>query len=255
SIAYSDGSSSSGIVYTDTVNVGSLTVTSQAVEAASTVSASFTSESALDGLLGLGFSNINAVRPTQQTTFFDTAKSELDAPLFTVDLKHNKAGKYNFGYIDSLAHTGAITYTPVNSASGWWQFNSTGYQVGSNSFVAGSVTGIADTGTTLLLLPSSIVTAYYSKITGASYDSSQGAYTFPCSSAVPSFTFGVGSARVTIPGSYLNYAPISATTCFGGLQSNAGIGISIYGDVALKAAFVVFNGGTKQLGWAAKTLS
>lgn len=52
----------------------------------------------------------------------------------------------------------------------------------------------------------------------------------------------------------MNYAPISTSTCFGGLQSNAGIGISIYGDIALKAAFVVFNGSTKQLGWASKTL-
>ncbi|GKT64158.1 secreted aspartic proteinase precursor [Colletotrichum tofieldiae] len=255
SISYGDGSSSGGIVYKDTVSVGGLSVTGQAVEAASTVSDSFTSESDLDGLLGLGFSNINTVEPTQQTTFFDTAKSKLTAPLFTADLKHNKAGKYNFGYIDTAAYTGSIAYTSVNSANGWWQFTSSGYQVGSNSFVTSSITGIADTGTTLLLLPNAVVTAYYSKITGAKYDSSQGGYTFPCSATVPSFTFGVGTARVTIPGSYLNYAPISTSTCFGGLQSNTGIGISIYGDIALKAAFVVFNGGTKQLGWAAKTLS
>ncbi|UQC87582.1 endothiapepsin [Colletotrichum lupini] len=245
---------SSGIVYKDTVTVGGLTVTGQAVEAASTVSDSFTSESDLDGLLGLGFSNINTVSPTQQTTFFDTAKSKLDSFLFTADLKHGTAGKYNFGYIDSTAYTGSITYTSVNSANGWWQFTSSGYQVGSASFVSSSVTGIADTGTTLLLLPQAIVTAYYAKITGAKYDSSQGGYTFPCSATVPSFTFGVGTARITIPASYMNYAPISTSTCFGGLQSNAGIGISIYGDIALKAAFVVFNGSTKQLGWAVKTL-
>ncbi|WYZ44650.1 hypothetical protein EsH8_VII_001086 [Colletotrichum jinshuiense] len=255
SITYGDGSSSSGIVYKDTVTVGGLTVTGQAVEAASTVSDSFTSESDLDGLLGLGFSNINTVEPTQQNTFFDTAKSSLTSPLFTADLKHGKAGKYNFGYIDTTAYTGSVTYTTVSSANGWWQFTSSGYQVGSASFVSSSITGIADTGTTLLLLPSAVVTAYYKQITGAKYDSSQGGYTFPCSATIPAFTFGVGTARVTIPASYMNYAPISTSTCFGGLQSNTGIGISIFGDVALKAAFVVFNGGTKQLGWAAKTLS
>ncbi|OLN81499.1 Endothiapepsin [Colletotrichum chlorophyti] len=254
SITYGDGSSSGGVVYKDTVTVGGLTVTGQAVEAASTVSDSFTDESDLDGLLGLGFSNINTVEPTQQKTFFDTAKSKLDAPVFTADLKHGKAGKYNFGYIDSSAYTGSITYTPVNTANGWWQFTSTGYQVGSASFVSSSVTGIADTGTTLLLLPSSIVTAYYKQISGARYDSSQGGYTFPCSATVPSFTFGVGSSRITVPASYLNYAPVTSTTCFGGLQSNSGIGISIFGDIALKAAFVVFNGGTNQVGWAAKAL-
>ncbi|EQB55064.1 hypothetical protein CGLO_05040 [Colletotrichum gloeosporioides Cg-14] len=255
SISYGDGSSSSGIVYKDTVSVGGLSVTGQAVEAASKVSSSFSEESDLDGLLGLGFSSINTVSPTQQKTFFETAKSKLDAYLFTADLKHNTPGKYNFGYIDSSAYTGAITYVSIDNSDGWWQFTSSGYSVGSASFTSTSLNGIADTGTTLLLLPQSVVTAYYAKISGAKYDSSQGGYTFPCSATVPSFTFGVGSARVTIPASYLNYAPVSTSTCFGGLQSSSGIGINIFGDVALKAAFVVFDGASNRLGWAAKTLS
>ncbi|KAF6809078.1 endothiapepsin precursor [Colletotrichum sojae] len=255
SISYGDGSSSSGVVYKDTVSVGGLSVTGQAVEAATKVSSSFSEESNLDGLLGLGFSSINTVSPTQQKTFFETAKSKLDAFLFTADLKHDTPGKYNFGYVDAAAYTGAITYVPIDNSDGWWQFTSSGYQVGSAAFTTTSLNGIADTGTTLLLLPQSVVTAYYKQITGAKYDSSQGGYTFPCSAAAPAFSFGVGSARVTIPGTYMNYAPISTSTCFGGLQSSSGIGINIFGDVALKAAFVVFDGASNRLGWAKKTLN
>ncbi|KAK2027575.1 eukaryotic aspartyl protease [Colletotrichum zoysiae] len=254
-ISYGDGSSSSGVVYKDTVTVGGLTVTGQAVEAASTVSDQFTQDSDLDGLLGLGFSTINTVSPTRQTTFFDTAKSKLTSPLFTADLKHNQAGKYNFGYIDSSAYTGSITYTSVDSSQGYWGFTSSGYQVGSNSFVSKSVKGIADTGTTLLLLPDSIVSAYYGKISGAKYDSSQGGYVFPCKTTPPTFTFGVGSARITIPSDYMNFEAVTSTQCYGSLQSSSDIGINIFGDIALKSAFVVFNGGTKQVGWAAKNLS
>lgn len=136
-------------------------------------------------------------------------------------------------------------------------FTSSGYAVGTGSFSSTKISGIADTGTTLLLLPTSVVKAYYKNVSGATYDSSQGGYVFSCSASLPDFTFGVGSARIKIPGSYINFAPVddAGTSCFGGLQDNSGIGFSIYGDVALKPAFVVFNGGTNQLGWATKSLS
>ncbi|KAK0663276.1 Endothiapepsin [Lasiodiplodia hormozganensis] len=253
-ISYGDGSSSSGDVYIDKVTVGGLTVSKQAVEAAKVVSSEFTQDSDNDGLLGLAFSSLNTVSPNQQKTFFDNAKSSLTSPLFTADLKHNAAGKYNFGYIDSSAYTGSITYASISSANGWWQWTSSGYAVGSAAFKSSSINGIADTGTTLLLLPDSVVDAYYAKVSGASYSNSQAGYVFPCSATLPSFTFGVGSARIVIPGSYINYAPVSSSTCYGGIQSNSDIGFTIFGDVALKAAFVVFNGGTNQIGWASKSL-
>ncbi|KAK0624558.1 secreted aspartic proteinase precursor [Bombardia bombarda] len=255
-ISYGDGSSSSGDVYLDKVTVGGLSVSSQAVEAAQKVSSEFTSDSANDGLLGLAFSSINTVSPTQQKTFFDNAKSSLTSPVFTADLKAGKPGKYNFGYIDTAAYTGAITYTTVDSSQGFWTFTSTGYGVGTAAFKSTSISGIADTGTTLLLLPSTVVTAYYKAVSGAKYDSSQGGYVFSCSATLPNFVIGIGSARITVPGSYINYAPVDSTgsSCFGGIQSDSGIGFAIYGDVALKAAFVVFDGGNTRLGWAAKTL-
>lgn len=87
SISYGDGSSSSGEVYYDTVSIGGLAVTNMAVEVATKVSSEFTSDNDMDGLLGLGFSNINTVSPTQQKTFFDKAKGSLDDAVFTVDLK------------------------------------------------------------------------------------------------------------------------------------------------------------------------
>ncbi|KAM0274241.1 hypothetical protein ACHAQH_008039 [Verticillium albo-atrum] len=253
SISYGDGSKSNGDVYLDKVTVGGLTVKKQAVEAAQRVSSSFTSDP-MDGLLGLAFSSINTVSPSQQLTFFDNAKSSLDAPLFTADLKHAADGKYNFGYIDKTAYKGAITYTDVDNSDGFWSFTSTGYQVGTAAFKSSAVSGIADTGTTLLLLPTAVVSAYYAQVSGAKYDSTQGGYVFSCSATLPAFTFGVESARIKIPGSYINFAPVdnSGTVCFGGIQRNTNIGFSIFGDVALKAAFVVFNGGDLTLGWASK---
>ncbi|OAQ58849.1 secreted aspartic proteinase precursor [Pochonia chlamydosporia 170] len=253
SITYGDQSSSSGDVYSDVVTIGGLSVQGQAVESAKQVSAQFSSGPS-SGLLGLAFSSINTVQPDQQKTFFDNATPNLDAPLFTANLNHNTNGKYNFGYIDDSEHTGSITYTAVDNSQGFWGFTSSGYAVGGGQTNGQSISGIADTGTTLLLLDDSTVSAYYSQVSGAQYDSSQGGYTFSCSTSLPDFTFGIESSAITIPGAYMNYAPTddSGATCFGGIQSSSGIGFNIFGDIALKAALVVFDGGNMRLGWAPK---
>lgn len=256
SIKYGDKSTSSGDVYTDTVTVGGLTVSKQAVELAQTVSSSFTKEGNLDGLLGLAFSSINTVKPTQQKTFFDSAKSSLTAGLFTADLKHNAPGKYNFGYIDKSAYTGSIAYTKVDSSQGFWGFTSPGYAVGDSDGTSGSIRGIADTGTTLLLLPDEIINDYYGQVDGAQDDQDAGGITYPCKTQLPDFSFIVNNSWITIPGNLMNYAPIEegSSTCYGGLQSSTEIGVNIFGDIALKAAFVVFDGTNNRLGWASKKL-
>ena len=253
SISYGDGSTASGNVYADTVKVGATTVTSQAVELAETISAQFQADSNNDGLLGLAFDQLNTVNPDKQKTFFSNAKASLAAPLFTANLKKGAPGTYDFGFIDNSKYTGSITYVPVKTTNGFWEFTGNGYAVGNKAFVSTSIDAIADTGTTLLYLPTAVVTAYYNGVNGAKYDSSQGGYTFPCSTTLPSITLGIGSYKAVVPGSYITYAPVSGNTCFGGIQRNTGIGFSIYGDIFLKSQFVVFDGTSQpQLGFAAK---
>lgn len=99
----------------------------------------------------------------------------------------------------------------INNANGFWEFTGAGYAVGSGAFKSSSIDTIADTGTTLLLMDDSVVSAYYAKVSGASYDSSQGGYTFPCSATLPSFTLGIGSYKSVIPGTYMNYSPATGS--------------------------------------------
>ncbi|KAK0668192.1 putative endothiapepsin precursor [Cercophora samala] len=258
-ITYGDQSYSSGDVYIDTVTIGDLTVSTQAVEAAKEVSEEFTADSDNDGLVGLGFGIINTAKPYKQKTFFEKAMPGLDSPVFTADLKAGAPGRYNFGYIDDGAYSGNITYVPVNSTDGFWRWVSPGFQVGSTgSFNSTRIHGIADTGTTLLLLPDGVCEAFYSQIASAEYEPSQGGYTFECDdSTIPDFYFGTGNGQmIRIPGSYLSYSKTDtgSSRCFGGMQSDSGVGFTIWGDIALKAAFVVFDQGNEQLGWAEKTL-
>lgn len=243
SITYGDQSNSSGDVYTDSVTVGGLTVDTQAVESAQKVSDQFAS-GANDGLLGLAFSKINTVKPEQQKTWFDNIADSLDAPLFVADLKHNEPGSYIFGAVPDEASN--VLYTDIDDSKGFWSFE-TSVKGGGSSFSA-----IADTGTTLLLADQQVAEAYYSKVDGAELDQQQGGYVFDCSTKLPDFTFTVGDGEITVKGDLINYAEATAGKCFGGIQSASGLPFAIFGDIALKAAYVVFDAGKKQVGWAPK---
>ncbi|KAF4470697.1 aspartic ase precursor, partial [Fusarium albosuccineum] len=257
-IRYGDGSSSSGDVYTDRVSIGRLTVNNQSVEAAEQVTGNLIPDIDLDGILGLAFDSLNTVRPNPQKTWFDNAIPQLNSPVFTANLKHRQPGTYNFGYIDNASYTGKIGYASVDTSDGFWTFSATNYAVGSGRVNRTSLTGIADTGTTLLLLPNSTNKAYYDQVRGARFDRRYQLYTFACRATMPTFSFTVGGTNITIPGAYFNIGSVGdgSSNCVGGLQPSEGFGINIFGDVALKAAFVVFDGGNrKRIGWAKKNFT
>ncbi|OJD33954.1 aspartyl protease [Diplodia corticola] len=243
-VTYLDGSTASGAVYNDTVGMGGMTFKGQSVEAAKTASDAFV-DAAYDGMLGLAFDVLNTVQPVQQKTLFNSIKSQLPSPVFTSLLKHNAPGSFDFGYVDSKKYTGAITYSNVDTSNGWWQFNANGYSIGSGAAVSQTFASVVDTGTTLMVLPSTIVTAYYAKVTNASYWSDYGAWVYPCSATLPNFNLIVNGAAQTIPGSLMTYGPIDYNgNCYGGLQQNDNIGVAILGTIFIKSQFVVYDQST-----------
>lgn len=96
---YGDGSTSSGIVYSDVVSIGGAKVQNQAVESARNVSEQFATDARMSGIVGLAFGNLNTVKPTKQKTFFDNIMPSLNEPLFTVNLKHKAGALTSIGFV------------------------------------------------------------------------------------------------------------------------------------------------------------
>lgn len=105
-----------------------------------------------------------------------------------------------------------------------------------------------------MLLDDEVVSAYYKQVDGATNDAQAGGYTFDCSTQLPDFTVTIGDYNAVVSGDLINYAPITdgSSTCFGGIQSNSGLGFSIFGDIFLKSQYVVFDSQGPRLGFAAQ---
>ncbi|KAF2673687.1 hypothetical protein BT63DRAFT_397558 [Microthyrium microscopicum] len=252
-IRYGDMSGASGKVYLDKVSIGDLTVDNQAVEAASTVSRTFTRDNMNDGLIGLAFGKLNTIKPTAQKTWFENVRPQLAQPVFTCTLKRRAVGTYDFGYIDKGKYKGDIAWGEIRGGKGFWDFETSAFQVGDGERVEFKVAAIADTGTSLWYMPKQVADAYWGKVEGAQFNQLQGGWVFPCSNTLPDLGLEVGGKMVVVPGANMNYQQISITTCFGGMQRNDRMPFSIFGDTFLKGLYVIFEApenGPARIGFA-----
>jgi aspergillopepsin I len=255
SMSYGDASSASGQVYQDRVSIGNLVVPNQAVEAAKTMSRKFIRDAGHDGLFGFGSSRRNSIRPKAQLTWWDNIRPKLASPLFTSSLKRRAAGSFDFGYIDKTKYTGEIVYTPVSGRRGYWDFTPSGFAVGNGPVHTASFEAIADTGSSLWYLPPTIANAYWAQVPGSNYSQAQSGFIFPCESNLPSMTVIVSGKRVTVPGIMMNYQPVRAGVCMGGINRDFGMPFSIFGDAFLKGLYVVYEAplnGPLRLGFASQ---
>ena len=251
-IAYGDGSSASGDVGTDNIDIGGITVTDQSVELAKHLSDSFV-QIAGDGLLGLAFSSINTVRPFPVKTPVDNMIAQRKIPttsqLFTAKLSSsrdtNDPSFYTFGFIDEdtvKATDQEISYARVNSMMGFWMFDSTTASVNGKTIDRFWNSAIADTGTTLALVDDAMCDAIYSTIPGAKYDAESQGYIFPSDTPtgnLPTVEFAVGDKMFMVRKEDLAFAEVKPGFVYGGIQSRGSMSFDILGDTFLKGIYAV----------------
>ncbi|EEA24041.1 hypothetical protein TMatcc_007116 [Talaromyces marneffei ATCC 18224] len=264
-ISYGDGSSASGDVGTDTLNLGGIEVKNQAIEIAKNLSSQF-QQSEGDGLLGLAWGSINTVQPQAvQTPMQNLISQNLlpsNAQLFTAHLGEATAKTdntfYTFGYIDqdTLNATGnQIAYADVDNNQGFWTFQSTSATVNGKTINRSANTAIADTGTTLALIDDNTLKTIYDAIPGSKYDSTQQGYIFPSNTPtdkLPTVTFAVGGSQIAVHKSALGFADAGNGYVYGGIQSRGTNPFDILGDTWLKGLYAVFDVGNTRFGAAAK---
>lgn len=160
-IQYGSGSMS-GFLSQDNVMIGGLTAKGQVfAEALSEPALSFLAAQ-FDGILGMGFQSIS-VDNVVPVWYNLIAQKQVTTPVFAFwlnrDPNHPPGGELVLGGVDPTRYTGSFSYTPVTK-KGYWQFQVKDFQLGGKSYGWCPDTGcmtIADTGTSLLVGPTSVV--------------------------------------------------------------------------------------------------
>lgn len=217
-ITYGDDSYAFGGVGTDTINVGGVTVTGQSIGLPTEVAPSILSDTHSNGLVGLGFSSINTVKPKKQKSFFETVAEVLDEPVLGVSLVSGGVGEFEFGTINKSKFKGDLVNASVDASGGFWKFESPLYRVGDGEMKEHdkATSTIADTGTSLMLLEQIVVDAYYEKVHGAQYATSASGWIYPCSAELPNLSIAVGPQHLaTVPGNMINFAEVGTNTTTG----------------------------------------
>ncbi|KAG0705700.1 acid protease [Suillus ampliporus] len=228
SVDYADGTSASGFVARETVEVANVTLANQAFGVVTNSNITLVDE--VSGILGLGFSRQSEIsaRAVNATPFFSTLAQQgiLDYPIFGLSLTRNATGTLALGAIDvsvvqnasEIVWNEVMSFSPVGT-----QTNTSGYFFWAIPLSSFAVNGtqytpqptypgplynvsiaLLDVGTPGLYGPYQDVTRLYSSFPSSRLVDDSGQWVIPCdSSATMSFSFGAGNSFVLEPTDYI----------------------------------------------------
>ncbi|XP_069792567.1 pepsin A-like [Narcine bancroftii] len=252
SIMYGTGSMT-GILGYDTLRLSNIAVNQQEFGLSKTEPGSFFTYCKFDGILGLGYASLAA---SGATTVFNNMVSQNLVPesLFSVYLSReggHSGSEVVFGGLDSSHYTGSIYWVPVTREA-YWQIQIDRVTV-NGQIVACSYgcPAIVDTGTSLLVGPSSPINNIQQSI--GAMENYYGEYSINCNdiSSMPNVVFTINGYDFPLPASAyaLKQSDGGQEYCMSGFGAS-GQSLWILGDVFIREYYSIFDMGNNRVGLA-----
>ncbi|XP_055271794.1 pregnancy-associated glycoprotein 1-like [Moschus berezovskii] len=251
-IKYSSGWIKGAVAY-DTVRIENLVIMNQTFGLSKVYNRHVESQP-VDGILGLGYSKLAG---KGSTSIVDNMKKQrvVSEPVFAFYLSTQKenGSVVMFGGVDHSYHKGELNWIPVSQA-GFWQISMD--RISMNGTIMGCSGGcqaILDTGTSLLIGPSSLVAGIQRFINPRIIQDGQ--FSVPCNkiSTLPPLIFTINGKDYPVPAqAYIQ--KVSENLCVNRFQRDPeGLRPSetwILGDVFLSLYFSVYDLGNYRIGLA-----
>merc|ERR1712070_1166416 len=211
-----------------------------------------------DGICGMGWDGISVDNvETPLRALVNSGK--LDAPVFAFYLGSGGAdGELTLGGVNPARYTGDFTYVPVvemvPGVTGYWEIVLDDVTVNGQS-VSSAKRGVVDSGTSLMVVPTDEIKAVAAAV-GAKQLSIipplNREYTIDCNASSPSIDFQIDGNTYSLTSD--DYKIADGPEClfaFMGQDIPAPVGpLIIMGDVFMRAHYVKFDEGNKQVGFA-----
>ncbi|XP_006919685.1 chymosin [Pteropus alecto] len=247
SIQYGTGSME-GILGSDTVTVSNIVDSRQTVGLSTQEPGDVFTYFEFDGILGLAYPSLAA--KDSVPVFDNMMKHHLVAQdLFSVYMSRNDQGSMlTLGAIDSSYYRGSLHWVPVTVRE-YWQFTVDSVTVdGVVVACDGGCQAILDTGTSMLVGPSSDILNIQQAI-GATEDQ-YGLFNINCGSlsSMPTVVFEINGRTYPLPPSA--YTSQDMDFCTSGFQGEDDSQLWILGDVFIREYFSVFDRANNRVGLA-----
>lgn len=265
SVSYGSGSFS-GKEYTDSVSFGGLTVAAQSI-GASTKATGF---SGVDGIIGFGpviLTEDTVSNAATVPTFMDNLKTQgsITTEALGVYFKPETGsdtddtnGELTLGGVDTTKYTGTLTYFPKSTtgdAAYYWGINIASFAYGTTS-LATSASGIVDTGTTLIYIPTAAYTKFLSA-SGGKTDTSSGLAIFTTAPTQNfAITFGTTTYTLTpsqylVPTAQYSWYGLKSGKYYAWINDGGASGVNtIIGQKFLENYYSVFDTTNSRIGFA-----
>ncbi|KAL9933762.1 hypothetical protein V8E36_007420 [Tilletia maclaganii] len=247
STAYGDGTTARGTVYTDVVRIGGLSASNTAIGRSSSQFVTPSQEGGNQGISGMSYPALAAFG-SNYPPFFDSLHNAgvLSAFEFSFKLGSSGSDLYLGGYNPNDI-SGSPTWVSVDSNQGFWQ-------VPASATYYGSFESIVDTGTTLIVAPTSDAEDYFDSIGAEARTYSGTVYgAYDCNSPPP-VSFSYGGKRIALDSQAITIGTDDDGACLlSVVGEDTGLNAWISGDAFLRNTLAIFDRSNNRVGFATRS--
>ncbi|XP_027388183.1 pregnancy-associated glycoprotein 2-like [Bos indicus x Bos taurus] len=255
-LVYGSGSMK-GVLGSDTIQIGNLVIVNQIFGLSQNQSSGVLEQVPYDGILGLAYPSL-AIQGT--TPVFDNLKNRevISEPVFAFYLssRPENISTVMFGGVDHTYHKGKLQWIPVTQARFWQVAMSSMTMNGSVVGCSQGCQAVVDTGTSLLVGPTHLVTDILKLINPNPILNDEQMLSCDAVNSLPTLLLTINGIVYPVPPDYY-IQRFSERICFisfqGGTEILKNLGTSetwILGDVFLRLYFSVYDRGNNRIGLA-----